>query len=158
MTATTRHDRAPQRVAFDVVLRGCLPATVASGALTSLVLAVARGASAGLAGLVGTTIAAAFFASGLVVMSRFAVDQRNPAVFMAVGMATYVAQTLVLLGVLVVAWRLPAFDTFSAGVAMAVAVLVWQVAQVRAWRRARMPLYDDVRLPSARPTPSEEAR
>lgn len=151
MTATTRHDRAPQRVATDVVLRSALPVTVAAGVVTSAVQLVLHGRSGGLAGLVGTAVAAVFFSSGLLVLGKVVTDARNPVLFMAVGLATYGAQVLLLLLVLVVARRVPSFDSVSAGVAALVCVVVWQVAQVRAWRRARIPVYDDVTLPS---TPS----
>lgn len=152
MTATTRHDRAPQRVATDVVLRSALPVTVGAGVLTSAVVTVLHGWSAGLAGLVGTVVAAVFFASGLLVLGKVLTDARNPVLFMAVGLATYGAQVLLLLLVLVVARRVEAFDSVSAGVAVLVCVVVWQVAQVRAWRRARVPVYDDVTLPSSAPS------
>jgi hypothetical protein len=69
--------------------------------------------------------------------------------FMAVGMTVYLAQVLVLLGVLVVARRVDALDSRAAGIAMLVTVVVWQVAQMRAWRRARVPVYDQ-------PQPGEE--
>lgn len=155
MTATTRHDRAPQRVAFDGVLRSAAPVTVVAGVVTSVVLTVLHGWSAGLAGLVGTVIAVAFFGSGLLVMLRVVTDARNPALFMAVGMATYFGQVILLLLVLVAARQVPSFDSVSAGVAVLVCVVVWQVAQVRAWRRARVPVYDDVTLPgSASPDPA----
>ncbi|GAA1893159.1 hypothetical protein GCM10009814_23540 [Lapillicoccus jejuensis] len=151
VTATTRHDRAPQRVATDVVLRSALPVTVAAGVLTSVVVTVLHGWSAGLAGLVGTAVAAVFFASGLLVLGKVVTDARNPVLFMAVGLATYGGQVLLLLLVLVVARQVEGFDSVSAGVAVLVCVVVWQVAQVRAWRRARVPVYDDVTLPAGAP-------
>jgi hypothetical protein len=74
---------------------------------------------------------------------------------MAVGMTVYFAQVIVLFGVLILARQVDAFDSRSAGIAMLVAILSWQVAQMRAWRRARVPVYDE--QPQAE-TPPEETR
>jgi hypothetical protein len=128
---------------FHVVLRGALLPAAAAGVVTAVVMGLTRGLDGLAAGLAGVVIALAFFASGLFVVGRFVRDTTQPMLFMAVGMAVYFAQVLVLLGVLVVARRIEGFDSFSAGVAMLVCVLVWQAAQVVAWRRARVPVYDD---------------
>jgi hypothetical protein len=128
---------------FHVVLRGALLPAAAAGVVTAVVLGLARGLDGFVAGLAGVVIALAFFASGLFIVGRFVRDTTQPMLFMAVGMAVYFAQVLVLLGVLVVARRIEGFDSLSAGVAMLVCVLVWQAAQVVAWRRARVPVYDE---------------
>jgi len=135
---------------FHVVLRGALLPAAAAGAVTTLVLGVVRGLDGAAAGLVGVVIALAFFASGLFIVGRFVRDTTEPMLFMAVGMAVYLAQVLVLLGVLIMARRIDGFDSFSAGVSMLVCVLVWQAAQVVAWRRAKVPVYDE---PRDEPTP-----
>ncbi len=147
MNSTPRTDDAQRRVAFGVVLRGSVPPTVLSGGLAALVLALVRGPGGGLSALVGVVIAVAFFASGLLVMARIVDDTGNPLLFMAVGMATYFAQVIALFGVIVASGQVKAFDTVAAGIAILVCVVMWQVAQIRAWRRARLPIYDDVRLP-----------
>jgi hypothetical protein len=133
---------------FHVVLRGALLPTAVAGILTSIVLAFFRGVDGGVAGLIGVVIGLAFFASGLFIVGRFVKDTTEPMLFMAVGMAVYFAQVLLLLGVLVVARRAEGFDSYAAGIALLVCVLVWQGAQMRAWRRARVPVYD----PSSDPT------
>lgn len=129
-------------VAFAVVLRGALPPAAVAGALTAGVLAATSGLGAGLAGLVGVAIALAFFTSGLVAVSRVVVDTGNPMLFLSVGMAVYFAQVLALFVVLLVARQVEGFDSRAAGIAMLVTVLVWQAAQMLAWRRARVPVYD----------------
>ena len=91
--------------------------------------ALARGLAGGVSALVGVAIAVVFFASGLLLMDKLVRD-RDPMLFMAVGMAIYFAQVLLLLGVLVVAGRVESLDSWAAGVAMLVAVLAWQVAQI----------------------------
>lgn len=143
MTTPKRTESAPRQAVFGVVLRKALPPTAVVGLVAAVVLGVVNGLSGGVSALVGVVIALLFFASGLVVMARFVVDTQNPLLFMSVGMATYFAQVIVLFGVIVLAGRIAAFDTLSAGIAILVCVVVWQVAQMRAWRHARVPVYDD---------------
>ncbi len=126
---------------FRVVLRRALPPAAGAGLLTAVVLWLVSGPGAGLAGVVGVLIALAFFGSGLLLMARFVRDN-NPMVFMAAGMAIYFGQVIALLLVLIVAREVESFDSWSAGIAMLVTIVVWQVAQVLAWRRARVPVYD----------------
>lgn len=129
---------------FDVVLRGALLPTAIAGVVTALVLTPFRGALGLVSALVGVAIGLVFFASGLFIVGRFVRDNTQPALFMAVGMAVYFAQVIALLGVLVLARRIETFDSFAAGVALLVTVLVWQGAQMYAWRNARVPVYDEV--------------
>jgi hypothetical protein len=128
---------------FHVVLRRALVPAAAAGVVTAVVLGLVRGLGGAVAGVIGVVIALAFFASGLVMVGRFVRDRSNPMLFMAVGMAVYFAQVLVLLGVLVVARQVESFDSVAAGIAMLVTVLVWQGAQLLAWRHARVPVYDE---------------
>lgn len=128
---------------FDVVLRRALLPAAAAGVVTALVLTPFRGVVGLVAALVGVVIGLAFFASGLLVVGRFVRDNSQPALFMAVGMAVYFAQVMVLLGVLIVARRFESFDSVAAGIALLVTVVVWQGAQMYAWRHARVPVYDE---------------
>lgn len=127
---------------FHVVLRGALLPTAVAGVITAVILGIVRGLDGGISALAGVAIGLAFFASGLFIVGRFVKDTTEPMLFMAVGMAVYFAQVLILLGVLLVSERIDVFDTYAAGIALLVAVLVWQGAQMRAWRRARVPVYD----------------
>ncbi|CAN5428964.1 hypothetical protein BH23ACT6_BH23ACT6_07450 [soil metagenome] len=127
---------------FSVMWRRSLPPAALAGAATALILGFLDGWGAVLSGLIGVLIALSFFVLGLIVMSRF-VTGRDPMLFMAVGMTVYFGQVLVLLGVLIVARGIEQLDMRSAGIAMLVAVLVWQVAQMHAWRRARVLVYDE---------------
>lgn len=127
---------------FRVVLRRALPPAAAAGLVTAVVLGMASGLAAGVAGVLGVLIAVAFFGSGLLLMARFVRDN-NPMVFMAAGMAIYFGQVIALLLVLIVARQVESFDSWSAGIAMLVTIVVWQVAQVVAWRRVRVLIYDD---------------
>ncbi|MGB5953440.1 MAG: hypothetical protein WBG57_13120 [Ornithinimicrobium sp.] len=127
---------------FTVMWRKSLPPAALAGALTAVVLGLVDGLGAAVSGLVGVFIALSFFVVALVVMSRL-VTGRDPMVFMAVGMSVYFGQVLVLLGVLIVARGIEALDMRAAGIAMLVAVVVWQIAQMRAWRSARVLVYDE---------------
>lgn len=144
MTATTQPDTAPRRVAFAVLLRGALPPTVVVGLVAALVVGLVSGPRAGLSGLVGAVIAVTFFASGLLVVSRFVTDTGNPLLFMAVGMSVYLAQVILLFGVLLLARSTAVFDSRASGIVLLLSIVTWQVAQMRAWRRARVPVYDEV--------------
>lgn len=133
---------------FSATLRASVIPSLGAGVLASGILGFFRGLDGAVSGLVGVAIAIGFFTSGLLLMEKLVKD-RNPMLFLAVGMAVYFAQVMVLLGVLVVSRRVDALDSFAAGVAMLVSVLVWQVAQMVAWRRARVPVYDPQPLPRA---------
>lgn len=135
-------------MAFSVLLRGALPPTVVVGAVSSAVVALVAGLSAGVSALVGVAIVVAFFASGLLAVSRIVVDTSNPMLFMAVGMAVYFMQVIVLFGVLVAARNFEAFDSRAAAIVMLLCILTWQAGQMVAWHRARVPVYDGVSLPS----------
>lgn len=128
---------------FDVVLRRALVPTAVAGVVTALALAPFRGGLGLVSALVGVIIGLVFFASGLFIVGRFVRDNTQPALFMAVGMAVYFAQVILLLGVLVVARQIETFDSLAAGIALLVTVLVWQGAQMYAWRHARVPVYDE---------------
>ncbi|WP_018156598.1 hypothetical protein [Demetria terragena] len=127
---------------FRLVLRRAAVPTAIAGVATAVILWIVRDLTAFWSGLVGAGIAVAFFVSGMLMMSKF-VRSADPMLFMAVGMATYFGQIIVLFGVLVVARQIEALDSWSAGVAMLVSIVVWQVAQVVAWRQARVPIYDE---------------
>lgn len=135
---------------FSATLRGSLVPALVAGAAAAVVLGLVRGIDGGVSALVGVAIAIAFFTSGLLLMDKLVRD-RNPLLFMAVGMSVYLAQVLVLLGVLVLARRVDSLDSRAAGIAMLVTVVVWQVAQMRAWRQARVPVYDTPAEPRNEP-------
>ena len=140
---------------FSATLRGSLVPALVTGVLTAVVLGLLRGVDGAVSAVVGVAIAIAFFASGLLLMDKLVRD-KNPMLFMAVGMSVYLAQVMVLLGVLVIARRVDSLDSRAAGIAMLVTVVVWQVAQMRAWRQARVPVYD---TPAQAPTePRNEPR
>jgi len=131
---------SPQQV-LPVMLRQSFPPAAVAGLLAALAVGLVQGWKPGLSAGLGVVITLAFFGSGLVLMSRF-VRSADPMLFMAVGMSVYFAQVLGLLVVLIVARDVEGLDLRAAGLAMFVTILAWQVAQIRAWRRARVPVYD----------------
>jgi ATP synthase protein I len=135
---------------FAVMLRGALlPATVA-GALTVVVLVVARGTDALAGGLLGLAVSVLFYASGMFLLSRL-VRSASPHAFFAVAMAVYLGQVLVLL-LFIIAFRGASWvDGFALGVVALVVTIAWQAFAMRALRRARLPVYDE-------PTGSREPR
>ena len=140
---------------FSATLRGSLVPALVAGVLAAVVLGLLRGVDGAVSAIVGVAIAIAFFASGLLLMDKLVRD-KNPMLFMAVGMSVYLAQVMVLLGVLVIARRVDSLDSRAAGIAMLVTVVVWQVAQMRAWRQARVLVYDTPA--EAPPEPRNEPR
>ena len=130
----------PERI-LPAMLRQSFPPAAVLGLLAALLIGLAQGWTPGLSAVLGVGLTLAFFASGLLLTARF-VRSADPMLFMAVGMSVYFAQVLGLLVVLIVARGREGLDLRAAGLAMFVTILAWQVAQIRAWRRARIPVYD----------------
>ncbi|MGB7449830.1 MAG: hypothetical protein WA892_11970 [Ornithinimicrobium sp.] len=131
---------SPQTV-LPAMLRRSFPPALAAGGLAALLVGLVQGWVPGLSAALGVGIALVFFGFGLVLMARF-VRSADPTLFMAVGMSVYCAQVLGLLAVLILARQQEGLDLRAAGLAMFVTVMAWQVAQIRAWRRARVLVYD----------------
>jgi ATP synthase protein I len=131
---------SPERI-LPAMLRQSFPPAAVVGVLAALVVGLVQGTLPGLSAVMGVVLALAFFASGLLLTARF-VRGADPMLFMAVGMSVYCAQVLALLVVLILAREQESLDLRAAGLGMFVTILVWQVAQIRAWRRARVPVYD----------------
>ncbi len=141
MTVTTPRAAAPG-APFAVMLRGALlPATVA-GALAVLVALVVGGGSAALSAVLGLIVSVAFFASGMMLMSRL-VRSASPGAFLAVAMTVYLGQVLFILLFLMVFMRQAWVDGKALGLTALVVTLVWQAAAMVALRRGRQPIYDE---------------
>ncbi|MFN8097816.1 MAG: hypothetical protein U0Q21_05965 [Dermatophilaceae bacterium] len=137
----TPHAGAP----FGVMLRGALVPSAACGVVTSIAYAALRGPSSGASAFMGAVVAVAFFATGMLLLSRL-VRSANPFAFLAVGMAVYLGQVLALL-VFMIAFRDRAWvDGPALGIAALVVTLTWQVFAIRAFRAARLPVYDEAAL------------
>ncbi len=139
---TSQHPQATRPGApFEIVLRGTLVPSAIAGVIGVIGCALWRGSDSILSGVLGLVVGIAFFASGLVLLSRLLHD-RNPMTFMAVGMAIYLAQVLALLGFMIAFLNADWLDGKAFGVVAFVVTMAWQVFSMRAWRRARIFVYD----------------
>ena len=142
MTDPTPSPVAEAGAPFAVMLRGALVPSLAAGAVTVVVLTVARGSEALAGGVLGLVVSVLFYASGMFMLSRL-VRSTSPHAFFAVAMAVYLAQVIALLLFIMVFRGAEWVDGFSLGVTALVVTLAWQLFAMRALRRAPMPVYDD---------------
>ena len=126
---------------FAVMLRGAFLPTLAVGPVAVVVAWLAGGGKAAWSAGLGFVVAIAFFALGMVVMSRLN-SAADPLRFLASAMAVFLGQMIFLLLVIVAlkdaSWLFGSAFCLSA---LAVA-LVWQVFQVVAFMRSRRPVFD----------------
>ena len=142
MTDPTPSPVAQAGAPFAVMLRGALVPSLAAGAVTVVVLTVARGSEALAGGVLGLVVSVLFYASGMFMLSRL-VRSTSPHAFFAVAMAVYLAQVIALLLFIMVFRGAEWVDGFALGVTALVVTLAWQLFAMRALRRAPMPVYDD---------------
>jgi ATP synthase protein I len=135
--STEPHAGAP----FGVMLRGALVPATLSGLLAVVVVTLWRGADALPGALIGLVVAVGFFASGMFLLSRL-VRSASPHAFLAVAMAVYLGQVIVLLLVIMAFKDADWVDGVALGVVALVVTVAWQVFAMRALRRARLPVYD----------------
>lgn len=140
MTASTPPATAPG-APFEAMLRGAvLPAGLA-GLAVATVYGVARGWTSGLSAALGALVALGFFASGMVLLSKL-VRSANPQAFVAVAMAVYLGQVLLLLVFMFGLGGRDWVDGPALGVAALVVTVLWQGFGMRALRRSRSAVYD----------------
>lgn len=123
-----------------VVLRRTVVPTLAVGAVGLIVIWALRGGPGATSALLGLVVAVAFFTSGIVLLQRFAAGG-NPMTFIAVGMAVYLGQLLILFFVMIVLGRADWLDGKAFAAEVLLSIVVWQVFQIRAWRSARVSVY-----------------
>lgn len=127
---------------FSVLLRGAVPPAAVVGVLAVAGCAVVRGLGSLPSGLLGLVVGLGYFSSGLVLLSRLLRD-RNPLAFMAVGMAIYLGQVLVLLVFLLAFLDASWLDGRTFGVVVLAVTLAWQVALWHTSRRGRILVFDE---------------
>ena len=135
--STEPHAGAP----FGTMLRGALVPATLSGLATAVVVVLWRGADALPGALIGLVVAVGFFASGMFLLSRL-VRSASPHAFLAVAMAVYLGQVIALLLVIMAFKDADWVDGVALGVVAFVVTVAWQVFAMRAFRRARIPVYD----------------
>lgn len=139
-------DRSPSPAShagapFGAMLRGALVPATLSGLAAVLGVVLWRGTDALPGALIGLVVAVGFFASGMFLLSRL-VRSASPHAFLAVAMAVYLGQVIVLLLVIIAFKDAAWVDGVALGVVALVVTLAWQVFAMRALRRARIPVYD----------------
>lgn len=135
--STEPHAGAP----FGAMLRGALLPSLVAGVVAVVVMVVWHGTDALPGALIGLVVSVGFFASGMFLLSRL-VRSASPHAFLAVAMAVYLGQVIVLLLVILVFKDADWVDGVALGVVALVVTIVWQVAAMAALRRARIPVYD----------------
>ena len=100
MTDRTQSSEPHAGAPFGVMLRGALVPSVLAGLLAAVVLVGVRGVDALAGALIGLVVSVAFFASGMFLLSRL-VRSASPHAFVAVALAVYLGQVLVLLLVII---------------------------------------------------------
>ncbi len=119
-------------------------AALVVGAAVVVLAALADGAPGAYGALVGTAFALVVFSFGVFAVG--AVARLMPAASLLVAMLTYTTQVLLMLVFFVALTRAgvvgDTLDREWLGASIIVAVLAWTLAQVIAFARSRIPLYD----------------
>jgi ATP synthase protein I len=126
---------------FAVMLRGAFLPTLAVGPVAVLIAALTAGGKGAYSAALGFAVAIAFFALGMVVMSRLN-SAADPLRFLASAMAVFLGQMIFLLLVIVALKDASWLDGTAFGLTALAVALVWQVFQVVAFMRSRRPVFD----------------
>lgn len=130
---------------FAVMLRAALLPSALVGLLTVAIVVAFRGFGALPAAAFGWVVAIAFFAFGMLVLSKL-VREANLHLFFAIALTVYLAQVIGLLLVILVVKDASWVDRKAMAIVVGVVTVTWQVFAIRALRTARIPVYD-VTLP-----------
>lgn len=122
------------------VLRGAIPATLAVGALGTIIGFAVAGPKGALGGLIGTVIVVVFFTVGQVALGS--VLRTNPQMALTVALMIYLIKVGVLLGLIILFQGTTAFDTKVFALTILACTLTWTVAEVWIFSRAKV-LYVD---------------
>ena len=142
MTDPTQSSAPHAGAPFAAMLRGALLPSVVAGLLAVVVLVAVRGVDALAGAVIGLGVAIGFFASGMFLLSRL-VRSASPHAFVAVAMAVYLGQVLVLLLVIIAFKDADWVDGVALGLVALVVTIAWQAFAMVALRRARTPVYDE---------------
>lgn len=123
------------------MLRSALLPSAIAGALTVIAMVLWRGSDALAGSLLGLVVSIAFYATGMLLMSRL-MRSTSPHAFFAVAMAVYLGQVIGLLLFLMAFLRAAWVDGMALGLVALVVTITWQGCSMWAMRKARIPLYD----------------
>lgn len=134
-------DRPTAGAPFATMLRFALLPSAIAGALTVIAMVLWRGSDALAGSLLGLVVSIAFYATGMLLMSRL-MRSTSPHAFFAVAMAVYLGQVIGLLLFLMAFLRAAWVDGMALGLVALVVTITWQGCSMWAMRKARIPLYD----------------
>lgn len=135
--APSVHAGAP----FGVMLQGALVPSLVAGALAVVGVVLWRGTGAFAGAMLGLMVSVAFFAAGMLLLSRL-VRTANPTQFFAIAMTVYLGQVIGLLLFIIGFHNRDWVDGRALGIVAFVVTIAWQVFAMRAFRHARVPVYD----------------
>lgn len=142
MTESPRPVASAPGAPFSVLLGGAVPPSAIVGLVAVVGVALVRGVGSLPSAVLGLVVGLGYFASGLALLSRLLRD-RSPITFMAVGMAIYLAQVLVLLAFMLAFLDATWLDGKAFGIVVLAVTLAWQAFLWRASRRGRFLVYDE---------------
>ena len=127
---------------FAVMLRGAFYPTLAVGPVAVVVAWLVGGGKAAYSAGLGFAVTIAFFALGMVVMSRLK-SATDPLRFLASSLAVFFGQMIFLLLVIIALQDADWLDGTAFGLSALAVALVLQVFQVVAFMHSRRPVYDE---------------
>jgi ATP synthase protein I len=125
---------------FAAMLGASMIPMLVSAPVIVLAFLVTRQSDGGLASLLGVGTAVAFFASGLLAVTRL--TRANPFSVLVVAVSVYAGQVLVLGVVILSLSRATWLDATAFALSVLVVALVWQLSLIRAFILHRKPVYD----------------
>jgi ATP synthase protein I len=125
---------------FAAMLGASMIPMLASAPVIVLAFWVTRQSDGGLASLIGVGTAVAFFASGLLAVSRL--TRANPLSVLVVAVSVYAGQVLILGVVILSLSRASWLDATAFALSVLLVALVWQLSLIRAFILHRKPVYD----------------
>ena len=133
---------------FGVMLRAALLPSTVVGVITAIIVILVRGSHAIAGSVFGLAVALAFFAFGMLVLSKL-VREANVHLLFAVAITVYFAQIIGLLIVVLIVRDAAWVDRRAMGIVIGVVTIVWQIFALRALRTARVPVYDEAAVAPA---------
>ena len=138
---TQPHAGRRAQLPLRAMLRATMIPMLASLPVIVGAFAITAGARGGLAALLGVTVAVVFFASGLAAM--LAVSRFRPVSVLAGALGVYLGQVIFLAVVILSLSGARWLDGTAFGLSVLAVALIWQLSQVAAFIRARLPVYDE---------------
>lgn len=143
MTAAPAPQASGPGAPFAIILRAAVLPSAIAGLVGVVAITLWRGWGSVPSSLLGLLVGLGFFVSGMALLTKLVRD-RNPITFMAVAMAIYLGQVIALLLFMLAFLDAAWLDGQAFGFAVLIVTIAWQIFLFRAWRRARVLVYDEV--------------